>query len=77
MVTQGLSLIGLAEQAALLQQRHNFRDEEIEPVLPHQLDLFIREVVPLLQKRGLFRDAYQGETLRSHFALSRPVVRLG
>jgi FMN-dependent oxidoreductase (nitrilotriacetate monooxygenase family) len=43
------------------------------PVLPHQLDLFISEVVPLLRKRGLFRDAYDGETLRSHFALSRPV----
>jgi len=47
------------------------------PVLPHQLDLFICEVVPLLQKRGLFRDAYQGETLRSHFGLSRPAVRFG
>ncbi|SHN75873.1 LLM class flavin-dependent oxidoreductase [Bradyrhizobium erythrophlei] len=43
------------------------------PVLPHQLDLFISEVVPLLRKRGLFRDAYEGETLRSHFGLSRPV----
>ena len=43
------------------------------PVLPHQLDLFISEVVPLLRKRGLFRDAYDGETLRSHFGLSRPV----
>ena len=47
------------------------------PVLPHQLDLFISEVVPLLRKRGLFRDAYEGETLRSHFALSRPDVRFG
>lgn len=47
------------------------------PVLPHQLDLFISEVVPLLQKRGLFREAYEGETLRSHFGLSRPAVRLG
>jgi FMN-dependent oxidoreductase (nitrilotriacetate monooxygenase family) len=47
------------------------------PVLPHQLDLFIAEVVPLLRKRGLFRDAYQGETLRSHFGLSRPDVRFG
>ena len=44
------------------------------PVLPHQLDLFISEVVPLLRKRGLFRDAYDGETLRSHFGLSRPAV---
>ena len=47
------------------------------PVLPHQLDLFISEVVPLLRKRGLFRDAYEGETLRSHFGLPRPAVRLG
>jgi FMN-dependent oxidoreductase (nitrilotriacetate monooxygenase family) len=47
------------------------------PVLPHQLDLFISEVVPLLQKRGLFREVYQGETLRSHFALSRPEVQFG
>jgi FMN-dependent oxidoreductase (nitrilotriacetate monooxygenase family) len=47
------------------------------PVLPHQLDLFIAEVVPLLRKRGLFRDAYEGETLRSHFGLSRPDVRFG
>jgi FMN-dependent oxidoreductase (nitrilotriacetate monooxygenase family) len=47
------------------------------PVLPHQLDLFIAEVVPLLRKRGLFREAYDGETLRSHFALSRPDVRFG
>ena len=45
------------------------------PVLPHQLDLFIAEVVPLLRKRGLFRDAYEGETLRSHFGLLRPDVR--
>ncbi len=47
------------------------------PVLPHQLDLFIAEVLPLLRKRGLFRDAYQGETLRAHFGLSRPDVRFG
>ena len=47
------------------------------PVLPHQLDLFIAEVVPLLRKRGLFRDAYDGETLRAHLGLSRPDVRFG
>jgi alkanesulfonate monooxygenase SsuD/methylene tetrahydromethanopterin reductase-like flavin-dependent oxidoreductase (luciferase family) len=47
------------------------------PVLPHQLDLFISEVVPILRKRGLFRQAYEGETLRSHFGLSRPAVRFG
>lgn len=47
------------------------------PVLPHQLDLFISEVVPLLCKRNLFRNAYEGETLRAHFGLSRPEVRFG
>ena len=47
------------------------------PVLPHQLDVFTTEVVPILQKRGLFRTAYDGETLRAHFGLSRPDVRFG
>jgi FMN-dependent oxidoreductase (nitrilotriacetate monooxygenase family) len=47
------------------------------PVLPHQLDLFTSEVLPLLQRRGLFRSAYEGRTLRSHFGLPRPAVRFG
>jgi alkanesulfonate monooxygenase SsuD/methylene tetrahydromethanopterin reductase-like flavin-dependent oxidoreductase (luciferase family) len=47
------------------------------PVLPEMLDVFIAEVVPLLQRRGLFRTAYEGETLRSHFGLARPSVRIG
>jgi FMN-dependent oxidoreductase (nitrilotriacetate monooxygenase family) len=42
------------------------------PVLPAMLELFIAEVVPLLQKRGLFRTAYGGETLRAHYGLVRP-----
>jgi len=46
------------------------------PVLPEMLDVFIAEVVPLLQKRGLFRTEYQGDTLRSHLGLSRPAVRM-
>ena len=45
------------------------------PVLPEMLDVFIAEVVPLLQRRGLFRTAYEGETLRSHFGIARPAVR--
>ena len=47
------------------------------PVLPEMLDVFIAEVVPILQKRGLFRTAYEGETLRSHFGLARPAVQIG
>ena len=42
------------------------------PVLPEMLDVFIAEVVPLLQRRGLFRTSYEGRTLRSHLGLSRP-----
>lgn len=42
------------------------------PVLPPMLDVFVDEVVPLLQRRGLFRTEYQGETLRSHYGLDRP-----
>jgi FMN-dependent oxidoreductase (nitrilotriacetate monooxygenase family) len=44
------------------------------PVLPAMLDVFIAEVIPLLQKRGLFRTAYEGTTLRSHFGLARPAA---
>jgi FMN-dependent oxidoreductase (nitrilotriacetate monooxygenase family) len=42
------------------------------PVLPAQLDTFIGEVIPLLQRRGLFRTAYEGETLRAHYGLAAP-----
>lgn len=45
------------------------------PVLPAMLDVFIAEVVPLLHKRGLFRGAYEGETLRSLYGLPRPAVK--
>jgi len=42
------------------------------PVLPNMLDVFVAEVVPLLQRRGLFRTAYEGNTLRDQYGLSRP-----
>ncbi len=42
------------------------------PVLPMMLDTFIDGVVPILQKRGLFRSAYEGETLRAQLGLARP-----
>jgi FMN-dependent oxidoreductase (nitrilotriacetate monooxygenase family) len=42
------------------------------PVLPKMLDVFIAEVVPILQKRGLFRTEYTGSTLREHYNLDRP-----
>ncbi|MFZ3236707.1 MAG: LLM class flavin-dependent oxidoreductase [Stellaceae bacterium] len=42
------------------------------PLLPAQLDIFAAEVVPLLQRRGLFRTAYGGRMLREHYGLPMP-----
>jgi alkanesulfonate monooxygenase SsuD/methylene tetrahydromethanopterin reductase-like flavin-dependent oxidoreductase (luciferase family) len=42
------------------------------PLLPAQLDVFSREVIPLLQRRGLFRTEYAGTTLREHYGLPQP-----
>lgn len=40
--------------------------------IPGELKTFIEEVVPVLQKRGAFRQDYEGTTLRDHLGLSRP-----
>src|SRR6266853_343181 len=42
------------------------------PLLPAMLDVFSAEVIPLLQRRGLFRTAYAGTTLREHYGLTWP-----
>lgn len=42
------------------------------PFFPGQFDAFVDEVVPELQRRGLFRTAYEGRTLREHLGLARP-----
>lgn len=44
----------------------------LAPWLPGGLDEFIAEVVPELRRRGLFREAYTGTTLREHLGLERP-----
>ena len=44
----------------------------VPPILPMMLDTFMKEVVPILQKRGLFRTAYAGETLQAHYGLAEP-----
>ena len=45
------------------------------PFLPAGLDDFVTQVVPELQRRGLFRRRYTGSTLREHLGLPRPVNR--
>ncbi|RAI58202.1 LLM class flavin-dependent oxidoreductase [Roseicella frigidaeris] len=42
------------------------------PFLPAGLEEFVDRVVPELQRRGLFRRAYEGRTLREHLGLPRP-----
>ncbi len=45
------------------------------PVLPQSLNEFVDLVVPELQRRGLFRTAYEGRTLRENLGLERPPSR--
>jgi FMN-dependent oxidoreductase (nitrilotriacetate monooxygenase family) len=42
------------------------------PYLTGGFDNFVAEVVPILRKRGLFRQDYSGSTLREHYGLPRP-----
>jgi FMN-dependent oxidoreductase (nitrilotriacetate monooxygenase family) len=44
-------------------------------VLPEGLETFVDAVVPILQRRGLFRHDYAGATLRDHLGLARPASR--
>ena len=42
------------------------------PYLPGGLDDFCTQVVPELQRRGIFRSDYEGKTLRENLGLPRP-----
>ncbi|WP_311969406.1 LLM class flavin-dependent oxidoreductase [Pseudomonas baltica] len=48
-------------------------------IMPAQLPVGLRDftqwVVPELQRRGLFRTGYEGQTLREHLGLQRPAHR--
>ncbi|WP_244828974.1 LLM class flavin-dependent oxidoreductase [Caballeronia sp. TF1N1] len=41
-------------------------------VFPSGLAAFVDHVVPLLQRKGIFRTDYEGTTLREHYCLPRP-----
>ncbi len=45
------------------------------PVFPGSLVDFVELVVPELQRRGLYRTAYEGTTLRANLGISRPAWR--
>ena len=45
------------------------------PYLPGGLEDFVNQVIPELQRRGLFRREYEGATLRENLGLPRPTNR--
>jgi FMN-dependent oxidoreductase (nitrilotriacetate monooxygenase family) len=45
------------------------------PILPESLEEFVTLVIPELQRRGLFRTAYEGKTLRENLGLKWPINR--
>jgi FMN-dependent oxidoreductase (nitrilotriacetate monooxygenase family) len=75
-----LEMIGtpamIADQMqAWLEQRACDGFNVMFPYLPAGLDDFVNEVVPELQRRGIFRQRYEGHTLREHLGLPRPANR--
>ncbi|EIZ78140.1 luciferase-like monooxygenase [Novosphingobium sp. Rr 2-17] len=44
----------------------------LAPTFPYGLDDVIELVLPELRRRGLFREDYEGSTLREHLGLKRP-----
>lgn len=43
-------------------------------VLPSGLETFVEQVVPLLRRAGIFREHYEGKTLRENLGLARPAA---
>jgi hypothetical protein len=43
------------------------------PLFPSGLEEFVTLVVPELRRRDLFREAYEGETLRENLGVSAPL----
>jgi FMN-dependent oxidoreductase (nitrilotriacetate monooxygenase family) len=76
----GLRVVGTPERIAD-EIQHRYENGAADgfilqpPVVPDQLELFVEHVVPLLQKRGIFRHEYSGSTLRDHLGLTPPVNR--
>jgi alkanesulfonate monooxygenase len=73
----GLSFVGTAKTIADEMEEWLVREacdgfNVMFPYLPAGLEDFVREVVPELTRRGLFRREYTGRTLREHLGLPRP-----
>ena len=76
----GLQMVGTPTQIADEMQAWREADacdgfNVMFPTVPAGLDDFVDLVVPELQRRGLFRTAYAGTTLRDHLGLPHPPNR--
>jgi FMN-dependent oxidoreductase (nitrilotriacetate monooxygenase family) len=76
----GLQMVGTAAQVAdrmeeWLETRACDGFNVMFPFVPEGLDDVVDRLVPELQRRGLFRTAYSGTTLRDHLGLKRPANR--
>ncbi|MFG1480020.1 LLM class flavin-dependent oxidoreductase [Xanthobacter sp. V4C-4] len=76
----GLSFVGTAatiadEMEEWLTQEGSDGFNVMFPFLPGGLDAVVEKLVPELQRRGLFRQDYEGTTLRDHLGLPRPANR--
>jgi alkanesulfonate monooxygenase len=76
----GLAFVGTP--ATIADEMQQWLDEQgsdgfnvVFPYLPQGLDDVVERVVPELQRRGLFRQEYEGTTLRDHLGLPRPENR--
>jgi len=74
------SFVGTPEQLAETIEQW-FREDAADgfnimpPALPTDLQTFAEQVIPILQRRGIFREEYEGRTLREHYGLERPPSR--
>lgn len=73
----GLAFVGTAESVA--DEMETWLEEEgsdgfnvVFPFLPQGLDDVVERLIPELQRRGIFRNDYEGTTLRQHLGLPRP-----
>lgn len=71
------TMVGTPKQIAD-KMEHWFNNEGADgfnlmpPSLPYSIEDFVEQVVPELQRRGLFRSEYETNTLRGHLGLTKP-----
>lgn len=76
----GLAFVGTPQTIADEMEKWLFEEGSdgfniMFPYLPEGLNDFVDQVVPELQRRGIFRKEYEGNTLRENLGLARPANR--